>query len=92
MIERFFRSLQAKRVWDHTFRTFEEARRTIRDWGERNKQEGRHQDVEVLEPGPIPDTRSNTDELISGQHDMAPRPTRHFESISDEVTGSATAA
>ena len=32
IIERFFRSLKEECVWQHTFQTFEEARRTIRDW------------------------------------------------------------
>jgi putative transposase len=32
MIERFFRSLKAECVWQHTFQTFEEARRVIRAW------------------------------------------------------------
>jgi len=32
MIERFFRSLKEECVWQHTFQTFEEARRIIRDW------------------------------------------------------------
>ena len=32
LIERFFRSLKDECVWQHTFQTFEEARRIIRDW------------------------------------------------------------
>ena len=32
MIEQFFRSLKEECVWQHTFQTFEEARRIIRDW------------------------------------------------------------
>lgn len=32
IIERFFRSLKEECVWQQTFRTFEEARRVIRDW------------------------------------------------------------
>jgi putative transposase len=32
VIERFFRSLKEECVWQHTFRTFEEARQMIRDW------------------------------------------------------------
>jgi len=32
MIERFFRSLKEECIWQHTFQTFEEARRVIRDW------------------------------------------------------------
>lgn len=32
LIERFFRSLKEECVWQHTFQTFEEARRVIRDW------------------------------------------------------------
>ena len=32
MIERFFRSLKEECVWQHTFQTFEEARRIILDW------------------------------------------------------------
>ena len=32
IIERFFRSLKEECVWQHTFQTFEEARRSIRDW------------------------------------------------------------
>ncbi|MBS0180930.1 MAG: IS3 family transposase [Nitrospira sp.] len=31
-IERFFRSLKEEHVWQHTFQTFDEARRVIRDW------------------------------------------------------------
>jgi putative transposase len=32
IIERFFRSLKEECIWQHTFQTFEEARRVIRDW------------------------------------------------------------
>jgi putative transposase len=32
IIERFFRSLKEECVWQHTFQTFEEVRRIIRDW------------------------------------------------------------
>lgn len=32
LIERFFRSLKEECVWQHTFQTFEEARRIIRNW------------------------------------------------------------
>jgi len=32
MIERFFRSLKEECVWQHTFQTFEDARRIIRNW------------------------------------------------------------
>lgn len=32
LIERFVRILKDKCVWQHTFQTFEEARRIIRDW------------------------------------------------------------
>ncbi|MDH4343175.1 MAG: IS3 family transposase, partial [Nitrospira sp.] len=32
LIERSFRSLKDECVWQHTFQTFEEARRIIRDW------------------------------------------------------------
>jgi putative transposase len=32
LIERFFRSLKDECVWQHTFQTFEDARRVIRDW------------------------------------------------------------
>ncbi len=32
IIEGFFRSLKEECVWQHTFQTFEEARRIIRDW------------------------------------------------------------
>ena len=32
MIERFFRSFKEECVWQHTFQTFEEAHRIIRDW------------------------------------------------------------
>jgi putative transposase len=32
IIERFFRRLKEECVWQHTFQTFEEARRIIRDW------------------------------------------------------------
>ena len=32
IIERFFRSLKEECVWQHTFQTFEEARRVIRNW------------------------------------------------------------
>lgn len=31
-IERFFQSFKDKRVWQHTFQTFEGARRIIRGW------------------------------------------------------------
>ena len=43
MIERFFRSLKEEGVWQHTFQTFEEARRTLRDWVEWYNQERPHQ-------------------------------------------------
>lgn len=32
IVERFFRSFKEECVWQHTFQTFEEARRIIRDW------------------------------------------------------------
>jgi len=32
LIERFFRSLKEECVWQHTFQTFEEARRIIQNW------------------------------------------------------------
>jgi putative transposase len=32
IIERFFRSLKEECVWQHAFQTFEDARRTLRDW------------------------------------------------------------
>ncbi len=34
LIERFFRSLKEECVWQHTFQTFEEARRILRDWAQ----------------------------------------------------------
>ncbi len=32
MIERFFRSLKEESVWQHRFRSFDEARRVIKRW------------------------------------------------------------
>ena len=50
MIERFFRSLKEECVWQHTFQTFEEARRIIRDWVEWYNQERPHQALGYRSP------------------------------------------
>ena len=50
MIERFFRSLKEECVWQHTFQTFEEARRIIRDWVTWYNQERPHQALGYRSP------------------------------------------
>jgi putative transposase len=50
MIERFVRSLKEECVWQHTFQTFEEARRIIRDWVEWYNQERPHQALGYRSP------------------------------------------
>jgi len=50
MIERFFRSLKEDCVWQHTFQTFEEARRVIRDWVQWYNQERPHQALGYRSP------------------------------------------
>ena len=43
IIERLFCSLKEEYVWQHTFRTFEEARRIIQDWVRWYNQDRPHQ-------------------------------------------------
>ena len=50
MIERFFRSLKEECVWQHVFRTFEDARRVIRDWMQWYNQERPHQALGYQSP------------------------------------------
>ena len=50
IIERFFRSLKEEGVWQHTFQTFEEARRIIWDWVQRYNQERPHQALGYRSP------------------------------------------
>ena len=50
MIERFFRSLKEECVWQHTFQTFEEARRIIRDWVQWYNHERPHQALGYRSP------------------------------------------
>ena len=50
MIERFFRSLKEECVWQHTFQTFEEARRIIRDWVTWYNQDRPHQALGYRSP------------------------------------------
>ncbi len=50
IIERFFRSLKEECVWQHTFQTFEEARRIIRDWVRWYNQDRPHQALGYRSP------------------------------------------
>jgi putative transposase len=50
IIERFFRSLKEECVWQHVFRTFEDARRVIRDWMQWYNQERPHQALGYRSP------------------------------------------
>ena len=50
IIERFFRSLKEECVWQHVFRTFEDARRVIRDWMQWYNQERPHQALGYQSP------------------------------------------
>jgi len=50
MIERFFRSLKEECVWQHVFRTFEDARRVIREWLQWYNQERPHQALGYRSP------------------------------------------
>ena len=50
IIERFFRSLKEECVWQHVFRTFEEARRAIRAWLQWYNQERPHQALGYRSP------------------------------------------
>lgn len=50
MIERFFRTLKEECVWQHTFESFEEARREISHWIERYNTERPHQALGYLSP------------------------------------------
>ncbi len=50
MIERFFRSLKEECVWQQPFQTFDEARRTIRDWGQWYNHERPHQALGYRSP------------------------------------------
>lgn len=46
----FFRSLKEECVWPHTFQTFEEARRIIRDWVQWYNHERPHQALGYRSP------------------------------------------
>jgi putative transposase len=50
MIERFFRSLKEECVWQHNFRSFKEARRTIGKWIRWYNEERPHQSLGYLSP------------------------------------------
>lgn len=50
IIERFFRSLKEDCVWQHTFPTFEVARRVIRDWLQWYNQDRPHQALGYQSP------------------------------------------
>lgn len=50
IIERFFRSLKEECVWQHTFQTFDEARRVIRDWMQWYNHDRPHQALEYQSP------------------------------------------
>lgn len=50
IVERFFRSFKEECVWQHTFQTFEEARRIIRDWVYWYNQERPHQALGYRSP------------------------------------------
>ena len=50
IIERFFRSLKEECVWQHVFRTFEDARRDIRDWLQWYNDERPHQALGYRSP------------------------------------------
>ena len=50
IIERFFRSLKEECVWQHTFQTFDEARRIIRNWMQWYNQERPHQALGYRSP------------------------------------------
>lgn len=50
IIERFFRSLKEECVWQHTFQTFEDARRVIRDWLRWYNEERPHQALGYRSP------------------------------------------
>lgn len=50
IIERFFRSLKEECVWQHTFQTFEEAQRIIRDWVQWYNEERPHQALGYRSP------------------------------------------
>ena len=50
IIERFFRSLKEECVWQHTFQTFEEARRIIRHWMQWYNHDRPHQALRYRSP------------------------------------------
>jgi putative transposase len=50
IIERFFRRLKEECVWQHTFQTFEEARRIIRDWMQWYNRDRPHQALGYRSP------------------------------------------
>ena len=50
IIERFFRSRKEECVWQHVFRTFEDARRVIREWTQWYNQERPHQALGYRSP------------------------------------------
>jgi len=50
LIERFFRSLKEECVWQHTFKDFEEARRTVTRWIEWYNHGRPHQSLHYLSP------------------------------------------
>ena len=50
IVERFFRSFKEECVWQHTFQTFEAARRIIRDWVYWYNQERPHQALGYRRP------------------------------------------
>ena len=68
IIERFFRSLKEECVWQHTFQTFEEARRIIRDWVHWYNHERPHQALGYRSPSPISCATRIPGGLISGEH------------------------